>query len=280
MEKYLITGSHGFLGRNICNRLSSKGRVFGLSRHGFSADFMYKGICADITNPLAASTDLLESKVVHCAALMRSQNCDELFSANVLGTKNVLDWCVDHQVKQMIHISTGGVYGYRRGIFSRETDALDPIGDYGISKSLSENLCHAYAAVHKINVVILRLYFPYGEGQQSGIFKTIESSLKEGRPLSIKNNGAPYITPTHIDDVVAAIEMIMSHSGMNGVFNLCGNKAYSFRDIVNKFENLLNIKAELNLVDEEQGDLMGCNDLLKKKIGWSPERDFGDWEIN
>lgn len=275
----LVTGAGGFVGRNICSYLEHHHRVVGLTRcwnqYEPTADF----IEADICNPLPPRPDLIGCRVVHCAGVMRSGDNDEFSRVNVLGTKNVLDWCLKHQVSQIIFFSTGGIYGYQQSL-TRETDIPAPIGVYGQSKLLAENLCFSYGVVGKLSVVIFRLYFPFGPNQSTGIFQNIKQSVLSGGALNIVENGAPIITPIHVSDVSTAVERVLLADPDNGIFNVCGSTAYSFLEIVRLYEQKFGISAILQKSDEVRSNLQGSNALLTKKYGWQPRHDFKNWFIN
>jgi nucleoside-diphosphate-sugar epimerase len=147
---------------------------------------------------------------------------------------------------------------------------VSPIGFYGHTKLIAENLTRAYFDTAKLAVAVIRLFFPYGEGQKRGIFRLVSDSIQNGSTLTVNQGGAPKINPVHIDDVVSATEKISTSPAGYRVFNLCGDESVSFLDLVHRYEAKHGKKAVLKPSGIEHEDLLGSNRLLKEQTGWQP----------
>ena len=93
--------------------------------------------------------------IFHCAALSRPMNIHEKDIAksidiNIIGTANLVKICKLYKVK-LIYFSTGYVYEGRKGNY-KETDAVKPFNNYGLSKLGGECAVSMYK-----NSLILRL---------------------------------------------------------------------------------------------------------------------------
>jgi len=93
--------------------------------------------------------------IFHCAALSRPMNIHEndiakSININIIGTANLVKICKLYKVK-LIYFSTGYVYEGRKGNY-KETDAVKPFNNYGLSKLGGECAVSMYK-----NSLILRL---------------------------------------------------------------------------------------------------------------------------
>jgi UDP-glucuronate decarboxylase len=267
--KFLVTGASGFVGSAVATALLDHGHVTGLSRS--SCAFTH-----DLVRPLPPQPQLKGAVVVHCAAEIRSTDWQQLWNSNVVATQNLLEWTRRHDVTRFILFSTGGVYGYQAGRRMRETDPVAPFDGYGHSKHLAELVCRSCAELFDLEVVIFRLYFPFGADQRSGVFRRIADALREGSPLRINQDGAPRMTPVHVADVADAVVRGIAPTFPAGCYNLSGDQDISFLELVRGMEARLGIAAKLIHANETPGDLMGDNAALRA-TGWRPRRRVQDF---
>ncbi len=111
---FLVTGGGGFLGFAIVELLVKKGhRVKSFSR-GFYPELEAIGVTqvrGDISNPDDVDRAVQGSHVVfHVAARPGVWGkYEDYYNTNTLGTKNVVDACLKHKVRHMIHTSSPSV---------------------------------------------------------------------------------------------------------------------------------------------------------------------------
>ncbi len=128
--RVLVTGVNGQLGYDVVKLLKSKGiECIGVDIYDF-----------DITDKLSVNHFLGVYKptvIVHCAAYTavdRAEDDKEICTRiNVLGTKNIAEYCIANDVK-FVHISTDYVYGDNGKSSLKESDATVPLGVYGQTK--------------------------------------------------------------------------------------------------------------------------------------------------
>ena len=147
-----VTGANGFVGSYVCRQLVASGKpVKALVREGadltrISDLLQHMTVCtSDLLDlPLLATHFSDVDSVVHCGARIsfHSPDCEELMAVNVEGTRNIVNLCLKHGVKKLVHISSTAAIG-RTG----PTDILDeetPWNEtkltscYGKSKYLAE----------------------------------------------------------------------------------------------------------------------------------------------
>ena len=165
MPKILVTGGAGFIGSHVVDQFVEKGfEVIVLddlstgraSNLNPSAKFYQ----LDIRDPGVRDVFLTERPeyVSHHAAQMdvRRSVVQPLFDAdvNILGSINLIECAKEFGVKRFVYISTGGaVYGEPERIPCEETDAINPICQYGASKHTVEHYLYMYNYNYKLKSV-------------------------------------------------------------------------------------------------------------------------------
>jgi len=129
-------------------------------------------VAADIRDLPALLSALERFKVdtlVHTAGLIGSRVQENSYTGatnNILGTINILEAARLRQLRRVVYISTFGVYD-RPKINDNVVRERHPIGGhnlYATTKVCSEHLVHAYAALYKLDVAILRPGGVFGRG--------------------------------------------------------------------------------------------------------------------
>jgi nucleoside-diphosphate-sugar epimerase len=265
----VVTGAGGFVGGAVVAAFAGARPVLALARQAVTVPGA-ESIAADLTAGIPPAPNFRGAVVVHAAAAMGTQDRGILWAANVDATRRVADWAVAHQAAHLIFISSGGVYPYERGRYWKEDDPVRPIGYYGHTKHLAEELLRAYDALDGLPVTVFRLFFPFGPGQTRGVAPFVSKAVRDGTELTIQGPGEPRMNPVHVSDCVDAVRRVVSMGPGFRVYNLCGDRTVSFLDLVHAAEIEHGRKARTKTVPTGPGDLLGANDLLKNDTGWTP----------
>jgi len=168
----LVTGASGYIGKTLVDKLLSQGHtVYGLSRHPPAARPGLIPLEGDITLPnlgLAETGDLKDITIVyHLAGVhtLRLEDKDgEIYKANVLGTRHVLDFCLAHDVPRLAYTSTAYAW---------------PVNPYGRSKDQTERDIAWFQSRHKLRVIIFKPSIVLGtrENPYPGHFTRFVSAL-------------------------------------------------------------------------------------------------------
>ena len=123
-----------------------------------------------------------------------------------------------------------------------------------------------------IVVLFFTVYGPYGRPDMA-LFKFTSAILKN-KKINFFNNGSHIRDFTYIDDVVIMIEKLLKKSPKNNIpydtFNLSNSKPIALKSYLKQIEINLGIKAKLNLMPLQKGDVFkthASNRKLINKIG-------------
>jgi UDP-glucose 4-epimerase len=291
MINVLITGASGFIGTNLVNKLSkiSNIKVFCISR--MKGQNLIKSKNITILNVDYSKTPLLKKIILekniniiyHLAWASipetASNNPEKDILVNVIPTINLMDACLETNVKKFIFISSGGtIYGNSNSFPIKETNDKRPINAYGISKLSVENYLEMYNHIYDFDYMIFRPSNPYGPFQHPkknlgavSIFM-YKALMKEN--ITIWGDGKIIRDYFFIDDMISALLGALNfNSRQHNIFNLSGLKAYSLNEIVYSIEETLKIKLNVNYRKNRQCDVKKVildSSLAKKYLGWSP----------
>lgn len=227
--RILITGGTGFIGSNLIDSLKNNYEFINLGR---SNNRSCKNVYWDLMGNLNTKIDDKIDAVIHCASIVGNSNLNKsnYIDINVKSTLELLEFCLKNHVKKFVYISTGGVYGYNKKELG-EDNGCNPIDIYSLSKYFSEKLCDLYK--DKISIVILRMFFPYGNGQRGRLISNLVNDILQGKEINLNKNGLPMINPIHITDVVSILKGILKIN-CSGIFNICGDECISIEDLCKK----------------------------------------------
>jgi len=229
-EKVLITGGAGFLGINLVRHLLRKGfRVASLD----IAEFDYpernqvEVIKGDIRDKALLDQVMVGvDYVVHTAAALPLYSPKDIYTTDVIGTRNVLESAYTHGVKRVVHISSTAVYGIPDHHPIREEDRLEGVGPYGQAKIQAEMICLEYRAKGLIVPIIRPKSFVGPE--RLGVFALLYDWAYTGHNFPVLGSGRNRYQLLDVEDLCDAIELCLTlpENKVNDTFNI-GAKVFS-----------------------------------------------------
>lgn len=284
--KVLVTGGAGFIGSNLVDALLGK------DHEVLIIDDLSTGKRENL-NPAAKHyevalhkasieelTEILEGVqvVYHTAALARVQPSIQdpvrYNEANVTAIVHLLTACVRAGVERVVYSASSSAYGNATTFPTPETHSTDSLSPYGLQKYIGELYCRMYSKVYNIDTVCLRYFNIYGprmnfEGAYKTVIGVFAEQKKNGKPLTIANDGNQRRDFTYVDDVVAA-NMLAGESNENfigEVFNIGNGGNVS----VNEVADLIGGEKSYGEKRLEPFETLADNSKARKILGWEPK---------
>lgn len=238
--RVLVTGGSGFIGTSVVGRLASSTNV----ELVVGADLrepaeLREGAVhtrLDVTDAEAVAEAVREheiSTVVHLAAIVNpdpSMPRELIHAVDVKGTRNVLDACVAHGVRQIVVSSSGAAYGYHpdNPAWIHEDDALRGNEEFAYSdhKRLVEEMLAEYRAAHpELGQTVLRIGTVLGRT----VDNQITALFERRRLLKVRGSDSPFVFVWDSDLVEILVQAVLRER--TGIFNVAGDGAMTVDDI-------------------------------------------------
>ena len=160
----------------------------------------------------------------------------------------VLDHCRERDIT-FNFISSWFVYGEQELPASEEAHCK-PTGFYSITKKAAEDLLISFCRTYGVNYRIMRLCNVMGTGDTKSSSKknaltNMINTLKKDEEVYIYDDGTPLRDVMHINDVCAAIKLVMDRGNLNDVYNIGSGQPTAIGDIVGKAKCYLNSKSKI-----------------------------------
>ena len=222
----LVTGSAGFIGFHLSQRLLARGdEVVGLDDLNAYYDPALKAArlallearpnyrharldLADRPGVAALFAQVKPEAVVNLAAQAgvrySLENPAAYVDANVVGFLNVLEGCRQVQPRHLVYASTSSVYGANGKLpFSVHDGANHPITLYAATKLANEAMAHSYSHLFGIPSTGFRFFTVYGPWGRPdmALFKFTQAILA-GQPIDVYGEGKMQRDFTYVADIV------------------------------------------------------------------------------
>ena len=261
--KSLVTGGAGFIGSHVVDSLIEMGHEVvalddlsgGFKDNVHSEANFIKGSVTD--NSLV---DLLFEKnsfdyVFHLAAYAAEGLSHFIkkfnYENNLIGSVNLINCSVNHNVKCFVFTSSIAVYG-RNQLPMKEDMTPMPEDSYGIAKLAVEKELQISHEMFGLNYVIFRPHNVYGERQNIGdkyrnVVGIFMNQILQGKPLTIFGDGKQTRAFSYIKDVAPVIAgSIENPKAYTNIFNVGADKPYSVNFLADKVAEAMGTKAKIN----------------------------------
>lgn len=229
--KYLVTGSAGFIGSAVVERLVmighqvvgvdslndyydvnlKKARLSRIKHHNF------KSVQLDIADRTSVAK-LFEvekfDQVIHLAAQAgvrySIENPHAYADSNLIGHLNILEGCRHNKIKHLVYASSSSVYGLNSKTPFATSDSVDhPVSLYAATKKSNELMAHSYSHLYDIPTTGLRFFTVYGSWGRPDMAPFIFTKrILDGDTIDINNNGDMWRDFTHVNDIVEGVVRI------------------------------------------------------------------------
>ena len=289
MEKLLITGGTGFLGKEIVPELNQR---YDISLCGITPE-------DDILVNLAKEIPELSDKydvVFHAAGKAHvipktAEEIQTFYDVNLQGTKNLCKALEKAGIpKSFIFISSVAVYGCEEGENIDEDHPLNGSTPYALSKIQAEKFLIEWCCKYNVILSIIRPSLIAGPNPPGNLGAMI-AGIKSGKYLSI-GGGKARKSVLMVDDIPILIDLMKDKGG---IYNVCDDSQPSFKELEESIAVQLGGKKIINVpywfanCCAKVGDLLGSkapintqkllkitksltfsNAKAKRELGWKP----------
>lgn len=247
----LVTGGCGFIGSAIARAWVARGqsvRVLddlstGSLENLTSIREGIDWIRGDVRDPAVCRQACRGTRIVfHQAALpsvLRSiEDPATTHEVNVNGSLNMLLAARDAGVERFVFASSSSVYGDTEWLPKKESDPVEPLSPYALSKLTGEHYVRLFHRLYGLTGFSLRYFNVFGPRQDpdspyAAVIPSFVRALRENRPLVIHGDGRQTRDFTYIDDVVAAnLACAAAPASAGGrTYNIAAGKRTSILDL-------------------------------------------------
>lgn len=269
--RYAVTGSAGFVGSHLCDRLVADGHT------------VLKYDRRTVGGRVELSTDPLDftgcDGIFHLAASAGADSfgmIDRYARDNVVAAQRVFE-AAAHAGVRVAFASSSTVYGSPPVVPTPEDVPLAPTSPYGVTKLAGEHLARASQEALGLDVVVLRLFTVYGPNQRPDMaFARIVEALRMGQRFELHGDGRQSRGFTYITDAVEALLLAMEEG--EGTYNVGGGSEASLNDAISCLEELsgcylATVPGPSRLGDERR---TFADTTRIKGLGWRPQVELVD----
>jgi GDP-4-dehydro-6-deoxy-D-mannose reductase len=269
MERVLVTGPGGFVGRHL---LAELGEAF----------VPFDGDVRDAEAVAEAVRKAEPSALVHLAAessvAASWENPTEVWRVNVAGTVNVLEAVRRERPEtRVLFPSTSEVYGNASRFPTPEDEPVRPISPYAVTKAAAELAC----ALPGVDVVVARSFNHEGPGR--GDRFAIGSWTRQLARLEGEGGGTLLVGDlsaerdlTDVRDVARAYRLLLDPSVPAGTYNVASGRSVTMEHVVELLVGLARVpvtverdQSRMRPVDIRR--LCGDPARLRAATGWEPQ---------
>ncbi len=286
---FLVTGSAGFLGSALANRLAREGhQVRGLDDlSAGDPSRLDPGVLfsrGDVIDRPKLWTLLQDVDCVYHLAARVSVPESVLYpreynAVNVGGTVSVMEAMRDVGVKRVVLISSGAVYGDQQVQPLHEGLTPDPRSPYAVSKLAAEYYVRTIGSLWGIETVALRVFNAFGPDQplpaaHPPVVPHFLRQATRAGTIVIHGRGLQTRDFVYIDDVVEAMVAAATAPSIDRqVINIGSGVETSVKDLAQRVLEVAGGGTEwLYKDDQDPGSSRMCADirLAKAKLGYQP----------
>lgn len=267
--KILLTGSEGFIGSHLTEKLIKLGynvKAFVLYNSFNSLGWLdhcdkkilenLEIITGDVRDPHGVNEAVKDCDVIiHLAALIAIpysyHSTQTYIDTNISGTLNLLQAARKYNIKKFIHTSTSEVYGTANYVPIDEKHPLQAQSPYSASKIGADNMVSSFNASFQLPTIIVRPFNTYGPRQSArAVIPTIITQILDGSRIIKLGSISPTRDFNYIKDTVEAfISVLKSSDGIGDIFNFGSNFEISISETAKVISDLM--KVDIDIISDE-----------------------------
>ena len=298
--RYLVTGGAGFIGSHYVRSLLSGilaedvERVHVLDKLTYAGNlanlapiaddprysFVHGDICdGELLDEVIPGHDVVVNFAAETHVDRSIHGPQDFVLTNVVGTQNLLDACLRHDIGRIVHIGTDEVYGSIDVGSWTEDSPLLPNSPYAASKASAELLARAYHRTYGLPVSTTRCSNNYGPYQfPEKVIPLFVTNLIDGRPVPLYGDGLNVRDWLHVDDHCRGIQIVLERGEPGASYNIGGGEELSNRELTEVILRHMGRSWDdsVEYVEDRLGHdrRYSVDDSRLRSLGYSPSRDF------
>lgn len=285
MNKVLVTGASGFIGRRCLPLLVSKGyEVHALSRrqpldlaipnvywHEF--DLLPPGCAAELLRKIRPDSALHLAWYAVPGKFWEAQENLEWARASL----EFLRAFVDQGGKRVVGAGSCAEYDSSAGECVENETSLHPATLYGACKHAVGNILHALSRQTGLSSAWGRIFYLYGPHEPPArLVAYVTSSLLRSEP-ALCSEGRQILDFIHVEDAASAFVTLLE-SKVQGPVNIGSGRPVAVRDVLQEIgrqlgrSELIHFGARAETSEPER--LWANTQKLNREVGWSPHYDL------
>jgi len=249
MKRSLVAGGAGFIGSHVAEDLLKRGHQVtvlddlsggSLTNVPEGAHFVGGSINdVELVNRLFRAEKF--DYVYHLAAYAAEGLSHFIkrfnYTNNLIGSVNLINACVNFDVKCLVFTSSIAVYGASSVLPLTEETPPNPEDPYGIAKLAVEMELKVSQRMFGLDYIVFRPHNVYGERQNVGdryrnVVGIFMNQILRGKPMTVFGDGNQTRAFSHISDVAPVIARAPEVPGAYGqIFNIGADQPYTVNEL-------------------------------------------------
>jgi len=202
--------------------------------------------------------------LLHCKDFPRTA-----FDVNIGGTFNVLEACVNNNIKKLVYSSSASVYGDAVQVPMEEDHPFNNKNFYGATKIAGEAMATAYNDRYGLEIVGLRYMNVYGPGQDqhavySGVVPIMLNKIEAGEQPVINGDGSQAYDFIYVEDIARANIASLESDVKLGFYNVGTEIQTSIKELCDTILDLKESDLKVKYMPYSEDDARA---LVQNRIG-------------
>lgn len=317
--KVLITGGAGYIGSHT-NRLLSGNGIETVVVDDLSDGHAEAVICGKLIKGNFGDRKLINSlmkeegfdAVLHFGAFASVPDSvvrpARYYRNNVTNMQNLLDCCVENNVKYFVFSSSASTFGEPQYTPMDEKHPQKPINPYGMTKLIGEKMLADYERAYGLRYCAFRYFCAAGDSgdgkigeahnPETHLIPVMVKALISGKPFKVFGDDYDTRDGSCIRDFIHVIDLAEAHllglkyimeNDCSDYFNLGSNTGFTVLEMIRALEKVTGKAVPYEIAPRREGDpasLVASNAKAKDLLGWNPVhsgieeilRDAWNWE--
>ena len=245
MDKILILGSNGFLGKKLVSyfyehSLDQIYNIFTVT----TSNYIFKNISiknqyliSDLNSIINIIKEIKPQYIINLIGIFKSDSLVEMLEINLGITSKIINYYLDSKqdLKNLLLIGSSAEYGEVKKLPIQEDASLNPINFYGLSKKYQTELSLLSYKKYNININIARIFNLIGQGVSDklapGRFLKLINEAENGSTIKVGNLSSirDYI---EINIALKYLVCILFNGVPGEVYNVCSGNGIKMKDLL------------------------------------------------